>query len=55
MVECRRTLFETNFWSFEIREDILRNQKNIIGLDSYSKQRSIYLAPFLINTSLCTH
>ena len=43
-----------SFWSFEIREDILRNKNNIIGLDSYSKQRSIYLAPFLINTSLCT-
>ena len=35
-----------SFWSFEIREDILRNQKIIIGLDSYSNQRSIYLAPF---------
>ena len=35
-----------SFWSFEIREDILRNQKIVIGLDSYSNQRSIYLAPF---------
>ena len=35
-----------SFWSFEIREDILRNHKIIIGLDSYSNQRSIYLAPF---------
>ena len=43
-----------SFWSFEIREDILRNKNDIIGLDSYSKQRSIYLAPVLINTSLCT-
>ena len=35
-----------SYWSFEIREDILRNQKIIIGLDSYSNQRSIYVAPF---------
>ena len=35
------------FLSFEISEDILKNQKIIIGLDSYSNQRSIYLAPFL--------
>ena len=35
-----------NFWSFEIGEGILRNQKIIIGLDSFSNQRSIYLAPF---------
>ena len=26
-------------WSFEISEDILRNQKFIIGLDSFSNQR----------------
>ena len=37
-----------SFWSFEIREGILRNQKIIIGLDSYSNQRLIYLAPFLL-------
>ena len=35
-----------SFWSFEFREDILRNQKTIIGLYSYSNQRSIYLAQF---------
>ena len=35
-----------SFWSFEIREDILRSQKIVKGLDSYSNQRSIYLAPF---------
>ena len=34
-----------SFWS-EIKEDILRNQNIIIGLDSYSNQRSIYLATF---------
>ena len=39
------------FWSFEISEGILRNQKIIIGHDSFSNQRLIYLiylAPFLI-------
>ena len=35
-----------SFWSFEIRECILRNQKIIIGLDSFSSQDLIYLAPF---------
>ena len=39
-----------SFWSFEISEDILRNQK-IIGLDSFSDQRLINLAPF--GYSLC--
>ena len=38
-------------WSFEISEGILRNQK-FIGLDSFSNQRLMYLAP-LDNTSLC--
>ena len=33
-----------SFWSFEISKGILRNQKFIIGLDSFSKQCSIYLA-----------
>ena len=33
-------------WSFEISEGILRNQKNILGLDSFSYQRSVHLAPF---------
>ena len=35
-----------SFWSFEISEDILRNQKLIIGLDSFSNQCLIYLIPF---------
>ena len=37
-----------SFWSSEIIEGILRNQKNIIGLDSFSNQLFIYLVPFLI-------
>ena len=32
--------------SFEITEGILKNQKIIIGLDSFSYQRLIYLATF---------
>ena len=35
-----------SFWSFEIRKGILRNQKIIIGLDSFSNQPLIYLVPF---------
>ena len=35
-----------SFWSFEIIEDFLRNQKFIIGLDSFSYQCLIYLVPF---------
>ena len=35
-----------SFWSFEISEGILRNQKINISLDSFSNQRLIYLAPF---------
>ena len=35
-----------SFWSFEIREDILRNQKFIIGSDSFCNQYLIYLVPF---------
>ena len=30
--------FMYHFWSFEISERILRNQKLTIGLDSYSRQ-----------------
>ena len=41
-----------SFWSFEISEGILRNQKFIIGLDSFSNHRFIYLA-LLDNTRLC--
>ena len=39
-------------WSFEISVNILRNQKYMIGLDSYSRQVSNYLDPILIYTSL---
>ena len=35
-----------SFWSFEIRDRILRNQNIIIGLDSFSNQSLLYLAPF---------
>ena len=35
-----------SFWSFEISEDFLRNQKFIIGLDSFSYQCLKYLVPF---------
>ena len=44
--------FIFHFWSFEISEYILRNQNLIIGLDSYSRQRFIYLDPILIYISL---
>ena len=39
-----------SFWSFEISENILRNQKIIIGLDSFSNLPLIYtiLVPFLL-------
>ena len=40
------------FWSFEIREGILRNQKIIIGLDSFANYRLIYMVLFGF-TSLC--
>ena len=36
-----------SFCSFEISKGILRNQTFIIGFDSHSNQRFIYLAPFL--------
>ena len=42
-----------SFWSFEISEDILRNQKLIIGLDSFSNQHFICVWPNLNKTSLC--
>ena len=35
-----------SFWSFEISEGILKNQENVMGLDSFSNQRLIYLTPF---------
>ena len=34
------------FWSFEISAGILRNKKFLIGLDSFSDQRFIYLTLF---------
>ena len=34
------------FWSFEISKGIQRNQNFIIGLESFSNQRLIYLDPF---------
>ena len=37
-----------SFWSFEISEDMLSNQKLIICLDSFSQQRLIYWAPLSI-------
>ena len=41
-----------SFWSFEISEGILRNQKFIIGFDSFPNQR-LYIWLCLDNTSLC--
>ena len=38
--------FILNFWSFEISVNILRNQKEMIGNDSYSRQVFNYLDPF---------
>ena len=40
------------FWSFEISVNILRNQKSMIGLDSYSRRFFNYLGPILIYFSL---
>ena len=40
------------FWSFEISVNILRNKKQMIGLDSYSRQVFNYLDPILIYISL---
>ena len=37
-----------SFWSFEISEGILRNQKIIIGLDSFSNQRVDIFGPIWI-------
>ena len=41
-----------SFWSFEISEGSLRNRKIIIGLDSFSYQRLMYLAQFGLYWSL---
>ena len=42
------------FWSFEIREGILRNQKIIIGLCSFPNHRLIYYYMALFGfTCLC--
>ena len=35
-----------SFWSFKFSEGILRNQKFIIGLESFSNQLLIHLAIF---------
>ena len=43
-----------SLWSFEISEDISRNQKIIICLDAFCNQHLIYLPP-LDNTSLCIY
>ena len=40
------------FCSFEISVNILRNQKQVISLDSYSRQVYTYLDPVLIYISL---
>ena len=37
-----------SFWSFEISENILRNQKIIIGLESFSNQRFNIFDPIWI-------
>ena len=39
------------FRSFEISDNILRNQNEVIGLDSYSRQVFIYLDAILIYVS----
>ena len=44
-----------SFLSFQISEHILRNQNLIIGLDTYSRQRFIYLDPILIYISFLFH
>ena len=44
-----------SFWSFEISEGILRNQKLIIGLDSFSNQRLyiwLWIILVFVSTSL---
>ena len=40
------------FWSFEISVNILRNQKYMASLDSYSRQVFVDLDPILIYTSI---
>ena len=42
-----------SFWSFEISGCILRNQKIIIGLDSFSNQHLIYIWPHFDFNNLC--
>ena len=44
--------FIFHFWSFEISENILRKQKSMIGLDSYSRQVFKYFDPSLMFISL---
>ena len=47
-------MFTLYFWSFEISEHILRNQKLTIDLDSYSRQFHlfIHLDPIWIDMSV---
>ena len=40
------------FWSVEISDNILRNPKEMFGLDSYSRQVFIYFDQVLIYISL---
>ena len=44
-----QTIF--SFWFFEVSEDILRNQKNIIGLDTFYNPIRIILV-FVLTTLL---
>ena len=44
--------FIFHIWSFEISVNILSNQKQLIGLDLYSRQIFNYLDPILIYISL---
>ena len=51
-IKSPRTIFIVqitySFLSFEVSEDILRNQEIDIGLDSFSNQRSICFGPIWI-------
>ena len=49
---CNVEIYVTDISSFEISEDILRNQKIMIGLNSFSNLRLIYLPPFGLSTTL---
>ena len=53
-IRCNHAIVQIifSFWSFEISKGILRNQKFIIGLDSFLTNVQ-YIWPLLDNTSLC--